>query len=93
MSCEQTRQLMAVWDPAGPDLPDRVALHLDTCPACRAALDLRFAPAGTVLERPGRRWTPVVAAALAVLAVGLGAVYSPESPAEEAPQAAEAPTH
>lgn len=45
MSCDRFQQALDAWDPAGTTpLSDELALHLDACPACRAAFDARLPP-------------------------------------------------
>ena len=68
LTCPSARAALRRWSPDD-DLPDAVALHLDDCPECMDAFDARFPP---VMERPRRRWAPLLAAAALALAVVTG---------------------
>lgn len=78
MTCDWVRAYLDRYDPAT-DLSDAVVEHIDTCEACRAALDERFPPAlaplpsRSIAEAPDPRgWggaAAVVVAAAAVLVV------------------------
>ncbi|MCB9678258.1 MAG: hypothetical protein H6737_24365 [Alphaproteobacteria bacterium] len=68
MSCATHAIVVDCWNPAGADLPDATALHLDECPACRARFDARFAPAAVErTESPRRAPTGLLAVAVALL--------------------------
>ncbi len=72
-ACRDTRMALTVWSPgSGPDLPDRIALHLDRCPACRETFDEVYSPALVVhvsheMVPVHRPWTAVMVAAASLL--------------------------
>ncbi len=78
--CDEVAVALSIWSPwSGPDLPDRIALHIEDCPACMAVFSARFpalqaaspVPEAAPAVRWGRR-VPVVALALLPLLIASG---------------------
>ncbi len=71
MSCTEHALVIDHFQLYGIDLPDATALHIDTCPACRARFDARFPRTETSEILPRREGTHHLFAPIAVAAVAL----------------------
>lgn len=41
-SCQVTQVALSVWSPHRSELPDEIATHIESCPACQSAFDDLF---------------------------------------------------
>ena len=79
--CQETAVALSVWSPRGGDLPDAIALHIDSCSRCQAAFDDIFPrwspPQEALVARPPAKRSGRLLVLAALSAAGLLLVPTP----------------